>query len=74
MEGFSARVGSGVFSTVAPEGPRPVAHLVGFSARVGSGVFSTWPLPAGLPQIIPVSVPVWALGSFLPAPIVFKEV
>jgi len=39
-ERFSARVGSGVFST--RRGPhRRAARPRGFSARVGSGVFST---------------------------------
>ena len=42
---FSARVGSGVFSTgpAASTSPwRRPPGSTGFSARVGSGVFSTW--------------------------------
>ena len=38
---FSARVGSGVFSTLASVGGRTVFAVYCFSARVGSGVFST---------------------------------
>jgi len=40
--GFSARVGSGVFSTIIVAGTAGIVlKWIGFSARVGSGVFST---------------------------------
>ena len=67
-KGFSAREGSGVFSTfffVAHSDTLWVRQ--GFSAREGSGVFSTvielWKAGQEWPS---VSAPVRALGSFLP--------
>ena len=65
---FSARVGSGVFSTSAKEAADDIRRWwpTSFSARVGSGVFSTVTIFNATPHVIRfVSVPVWALGSFL---------
>ena len=63
---FSARVGSGVFSTSTTAAAVVTASSKCFSARVGSGVFSTGSPPPGDPRSPGrVSVPVWALGSFL---------
>jgi hypothetical protein len=67
-EGFSAREGCGVFSTQRKEIDRWTSPPSRFSARKGAGVFSTDPrFVTDIGQRW-VSVPVRALGSFLPRP------
>ncbi len=62
---FNARVGAGFFSTLREWGPTPAGPPIGFNARVGAGFFSTNGKQQRSWLLAVVSMPEWALGSFL---------